>query len=397
MTVRPTAIKVKTGFRAIGEPNGPNTRSIYSFLEVLDMKTGSPAFYPDAEDKDKNNALFLYKAPDTGDTSFSVNECEYKGIVHPEQLYLKYTEPIDNAIPALFWDNLPVAEPVYDPDSESSPENINDATITGSAVQASFGWFRSSVKVVEDIAPGITTDRAETNEKLKNFIDEYKKTRAMTTCMDTDKYPEGYEDKVIGSDNFKIKLQILAKSEKQSEAPKDTEYQVIVFVKDIVNRNNVSIEGLPRNMFLMVKVNNTNNTAERVEESKYLRVVDPQDIQKANPTTFGACNPPQIWGRDGETLSPDAPTQPLAEATYNNMVITNLTGATQAKSPSVTNNNTGYYKSKVYKLATKDVTEAATSRNFIVSAITAFVTKYEAYKKEATGLGYDSFESEDFA
>lgn len=394
MTKRPISIKIKTGFRTIADQTSPEVKSVYSLLSVADAYLSENNSEGSSYDTSAfgSKALFLYKVPaGAADPEIAVDQCEYIGIICPE--YLNLTNKVSVTTGAqIYWEDLPEADIDHDPGSDpEDAAHINGAHITVAETAETLGWFKSSVRTKFDMIPGITADRSKINEQFKQFIEAYKKTRAINTSMDTDKYADGSEHLSLGNETVRVKLQVKAVSETYSDNFSDVKYTVTAFVEGITDAHGYPIDALPKNMFLYSKVDNTDSHTERLEESTYLRVVDPQDIQDTNPTTFGSEK--LVWGKDGAAT--EHTLQPATSG--SGLPISDFSATLNVISPSMTRNISGYYKSRAYKIKTDDVSEAALSRNLIVSAVGAFITKYDAQRKALLGSGNDYFESEDLS
>lgn len=386
MAKLPAKIKISTGVRTVSTTDSTIVRMVYSILNVTDPVSDDPAFDPD--NINKNNALFIFKAPDTSiTTEVSVLDCEYIGPVCPEHLNLSCQVPV--AAGSVPWYELEAAVPKP---AESAPHQIIDATIVPSLTAAHGGYFRSSVKVTVDMVPGVTSDRAHVNEYFKAFVDSYRKVRAVSTCMDTDAYPDGWwYPNNIGTSKTRMIMPVKVTVKTMDSSASDIKYTITAFVEDIRRVLTNSSLNLPKDIFLFAKADTSDNSTETVAESTYQRVIDPQDIQTVNPNTFGSDG--LIWGKDTDTG--DQVLQPSTSGT--GAPITQKEYAEGALAPLITYNITGYYKSRAYIFATRNVGEAAMSKSFIVSAAGAFLTKYDAWTKSLSNGSYDYFETEDFS
>ena len=379
-------LKLITGFRSFLNPGDTQVTSVYSIMSV---ENAVPAVCPE---------LFLYAVdsdhPLAADELVKASESRFIGVACPEHFNL--TNKVYAANSALYWDQIGKARPLteddtfIDPDDEDGWKQVADAGILyGACTQ---GYFVSPVKIVKDLVPGINSDRGATDGKLKAFVNGYKDCVQYTTSMDTSRYPEGCEEVTLGSTSVRITLQISVTAETLDASGKNRKYTVTAFVKRITDGTEADIPDLPENMFLMVKSDNTSTTVERLDDSVYLRVVDPTDIQNTNPTAFGAAE--LAWGNDSQTVVNGC----LAPATaLSGAAITTLQDAVSAVSPRDTGNNSGYYKSRVYRSVRLAPKEADDDRKLIKSAVNAFVTKYEAQRKAAIGTGYDYWEAGDIS
>lgn len=386
MTKLPSRIKISTGFRTKSAVDSTIVRGVYSILGVTDASTeATPAF---DIDPDKNNALFIFRVLDTSISEpVSVADCEYVGPINPEHLNL--TDRVNIKDSSASWWDLNAAEPKPD---TAAPHQINDAVIIPSATAEHGGYFRSSVRVCIDMVPGVTSDRSKINEYFKTFVDSYKKVRALSTCMDSDTYPDGWWYPTnVGTSKTKMELAVKATAQTMDGSAGDIKYIITAFVSDIKRVLTNASLGLPKDIFLYAKADTTAGVTEKVVEGTYLRVIDPSDIQTTNPTTFGSNG--LIWGADTDTG--DTVLQPSTSSL--GYPITDKVYAEGALAPADTFNNTGYYKSRVYIFATRNVGEAATSRSLLVSAAGAFLTKYDAWTKSLSNGSYDYFETEDFS
>lgn len=374
-------LQYKTGFRSFVNPGEDKITSVYSIMEV----SGGNALM--------NNALFLYRKPDTADETVKVSESTFIGVACPEHFNL--TNRVKPNGSSLYWQDLAVAAPVPG-GSEPAPwdeehwKQVNDAEIPAADCSPE-GLFVSPVKVVKDLVPGINSDRTATDTAIKALVDGYRDCVRVTTSMDTLRYPEGYDEVRLEGSRLRITLQTKVTSSTLDSSNATRVFIVTAFVKEITDETG-AVLGLPRNMFLTVKSDNTDGSTERLDESVYIRVVDPTDIQDTNPNVFGSAE--LTWGTDSQGVADNC----LAAATTSGgAVISDLTGAETAHAPAITGNISGYYKSKVYKSITKTAKSAESNRQLISSAVRAFITKYEAQRTAALGTGYDYWESGDIS
>lgn len=373
-------LQYKTGFRSFVNPGEDKITSVYSIMGV----SGGNVFM--------DNALFLYRKPDTAGETVKVSESTFIGVACPEHFNL--TNRVKPKGSSVYWQDLTVATPVPDggpaPWDEEAWKQVNDAEIPASECSPE-GLFVSPVKVVKDLVPGINSDRTATDTAIKALVDGYRDCVRVTTSMDTLRYPEGYDEAVLEGSRLRITLQTRVTSFTLDSSNASRIFIVTAFVKEITDETG-AVLSLPKNMFLTVKSDNTDGSTERLDESVYIRVVDPTDIQDTNPNVFGSAE--LTWGTDSKGVADGC----LAAATTSGgTVISSLAGAETAHAPAITGNISGYYKSKVYKSITKTAKSAESNRQLISSAVRAFITKYEAQRTAALGTGYDYWESGDIS
>lgn len=373
-------LKLTTGFRSFINLGETRVTSVYS---IMGVENAAQAVCPE---------LFLYAVdssqpidPDTNKVKAS--ESRLVGTACPEHFNL--TNKVYVADTTLYWDQIGKALPTpFDPHlpPEEAWKQVRDAEIDYDGCTQ--GYFVSPVKIVKDLVPGINSDRGATDRKLQAFVNGYKDCVQYTTSMDTAKYPDGYEEVTLGSKSIRITLQISVTAQTTDASCENRKYTVTAFVKRITDGAGVDISDLPKNLFLMVKSDNTDLTTESIDDSVYLRVIDPSDVQHSNPTVLGAAE--LIWGLDDQTVTDGC----LAPATASSgAALTTFADALAAISPKTTGNNSGYYKSRAYRSIKLTAKDADDDRKLIKSAVSAFVTKYEAQRKTAVGTGYDYWES----
>lgn len=384
-------LKLKTGFRSYVEPEDTKVTAIYSIIKLTGQAPNNPV----------NEYLFLYKAGEVPeDGKYSVSASQFIGLAVPEhfnntnQVHV-YAGGTDTGFT---WQDLPKAEPVPEPssltpvDSEDYWKTVKDALVSAEEADSHGGYFVSRLKVIKDQVPGILSDRNLTDNRLKAFIDGFYDCSLYTTSMDPSKYPFGYDEIAISGKFITITLQVMVTATTQDDSETVRKFATTAFVEKITDAVGTEIPELPKNMFLTIKSDTTPGSHERVEDGMYLRIINPTDIQATNPTVFGFEE--LQWGLDTQSISDFC----LAPAvTSLGTALTTIADAVYAMAPEDIGNTSGYYKSRAYRVITLDAKTAGNNHKLVKSAVSAFVTKYEAQRKAVMGTGYDYWEPGDLS